>query len=178
MSKATMAACRNLAKLTSGQRFFAKQQNLWYRAVRNDNNNDDWKVQMGFTETGLDHLGDVTAIQRIIIDNNNNSTQSNVNSGDDLLNVTWEGFTQTGADELYHTVWETMEGGTVIQSPVAGRVSSICQDDPNKIEVDDETVLAEISCMQDDLLEAAQDWIEQEDYEKSLREPGKFADSA
>jgi hypothetical protein len=28
------------------------------------------------------------------------------------------------------------------------------------------------------LLEAAQDWIEQEDYEKSLREPGKFADSA
>lgn len=88
------------------------------------------------------------------------------------------GYTHTSADEMYHTVWETVEGSKTIPSPVAGHVFSIV-DNVEQEEVDEDTVLVEVSCDEASLREAAGEWVEQDEYENRLhrQSPGKFDDS-
>jgi len=63
-------------------------------------------------------------------------------------------------------------------SPVAGHVFSIV-DNVEQEEVDEDTVLVEVSCDEASLREAAGEWVEQDEYENRLhrQSPGKFDDS-
>ena len=82
-------------------------------------------MEIGLTKRGLDDIGDVSSItthshhrhkedraeDKYVVDNKYH---------DDLLlcTIDWEGHSITGADELYHTVWETFERQTRIYSPI------------------------------------------------------------
>jgi hypothetical protein len=141
-----------------------------------------WKVQMGLTAAGLDHLGDVTAIERV-----SSTSTTAVTAGDTLLQIQWEGYTHTAADELYHTVWESIEGTTVLQSPVTGTLmvggcgpdnDEYQYEDPTVMQVDDDTVLAQLCCTHQDLTAAAHEWVDQDAYERfvATQGAGRFAD--
>jgi hypothetical protein len=177
------------------QRYFAPALNLWYRAVARPQaatpNSASWCVQVGITERGLDDLGDVTSVLQIPALNKNDSTSNNhsggalqqnasanVVAGQDLIRIHWEGYAQTSADELYHTVWETIEGAHTIPSPVSGQIEHIV-DNVDQEEVDEETVLVELSCDEASLQQAAIGWIEEKEYLDCIQKQsrGKFAES-
>ena len=39
-----------------------------------------------------------------------------------LVAFKWEGYRTTGADELYHCVWESMEGTLKMKAPISGEI--------------------------------------------------------
>jgi glycine cleavage system H lipoate-binding protein len=161
------------------RRYFAPALNLWYRAVARPqvatSDSASWCVQVGITERGLDDLGDVTLVQQAA-PAFNDSTR--VVAGQDLIRIHWEGYAQTTADELYHTVWETIEGVQTIPSPVSGQIEHIVSN-VDQEEVDEETVLVEVSCNEASLQQAAIGWIEENEYLDIIQRQsrGKFADS-
>jgi glycine cleavage system H lipoate-binding protein len=182
---------------TVSRRYFAPALNLWYRAVAKPqaatSNSASWCVQVGITERGLDDLGDVTSVLQIHALNNNKKDNTSNNhigdelkqnpsaivvAGQDLIRIHWEGYAQTSADELYHTVWETIEGAQTIPSPVSGQIEHIV-DNVDQEEVDEETVLVELSCDEASLQQAAIGWIEEKEYLDFIQKQsrGKFADS-
>jgi hypothetical protein len=183
------------------RRYFAPALNLWYRAVTRPqvatSDSASWCVQVGITERGLDDLGDVTSVLQAPAfnttnNNDNNGRTSNnhiggalqqspsavVVAGQDLIRIHWEGYAQTTADELYHTVWETIEGVQTFPSPVSGQIEHIF-DNVDQEEVDEETVLVEVSCNEASLQQAAIGWIEEKEYLDIIQRqsPGKFSDS-
>jgi hypothetical protein len=167
------------------RRYFAPALNLWYRAVARPQvaNSDSaaWCVQVGITERGLDDLGDVTSVLQAPAFNNTKLYQNpsaSVVAGQDLIRIHWEGYAQTSADELYHTVWDTIEGVQTFPSPVSGHIEHIV-DNVDQEEVDEETVLVELSCDEASLQQAAIGWIEEKEYLDIIQRQsrGKFADS-
>lgn len=95
-----------------------------------------WQVKFGLTERGFDDIGDIERIQRCVPPNNSAhsitkesilSMDSNreVLKGQELLQISWHGHRITQADELYHTVWETIEEDFLVQSPVEGEVIEV-----------------------------------------------------
>lgn len=177
------------------RRYFAPALNLWYRAVTKPQaatlDSASWCVQVGITERGLDDLGDVTSVLQALTVNNNGSTSntriggtlqqspsSAVVAGQDLIRIHWEGYAQTSADELYHTVWDTIEGVQTFPSPVSGHIKHIV-DNVDQEEVDEETVLVELLCDEASLQKAALGWIEEKEYLEIIQRQtrGKFADS-
>jgi hypothetical protein len=173
------------------RRYFAPALNLWYRAVTRPqlatSNAASWCVQVGITERGLDDLGDVTSVLQAHAFKNNNTTTNSalqqnpsaiVFAGQDLIRIHWEGYAQTSADELYHTVWDTIEGVETFPSPVSGQIEHIV-DNVDQEEVDEDTVLVELSCDEASLQQAAAGWIEEKEYLDIIQRQsrGKFADS-
>jgi hypothetical protein len=171
------------------RRYFAPALNLWYRAVTRPqlatSDSASWCVQVGITARGLDDLGDVTSVlqaQAFKNTTNNEITSKNpsaiVVAGQDLIQIHWEGYAQTSADELYHTVWDTIEGVQTFPSPVSGQIEHIV-DNVDQEEVDEETVLVELSCDEASLQQAAIGWIEEKEYLDIIQRQsrGKFADS-
>jgi hypothetical protein len=172
------------------RRYFAPALNLWYRAVARPqvatSDSAAWCVQVGITERGLDDIGDVTSVIQAhafnITNNNNNKLQKNpsasIVAGQDLIRIHWEGYAQTSADELYHTVWDTIEGVQTFPSPVSGHIEHIV-DNVDQEEVDEETVLVELLCNEVSLQQAAIGWIEEKEYLDIIQRQsrGKFADS-
>ena len=41
-----------------------------------------------------------------------------VGRGHPLVSLSWEGYSRTAADELYHAVWESTEGVADLQAPI------------------------------------------------------------
>jgi hypothetical protein len=167
------------------RRYFAPALNLWYRAVARPqvatSDSASWCVQVGITERGLDDLGDVTSVLQAHVFNNTKLQQNpsaSVVAGQDLIRIHWEGYAQTSADELYHTVWETIEGVYTFPSPVSGHIEHIV-DNVDQEEVDEETVLVELSCNEASLQQAATGWIEEKEYLDIIQRQsrGRFADS-
>lgn len=162
-----------------------------------------YAVEIGLTERGVEEVGDLTAIRRLIsaetvlgsgggVRDDRRTTTPNdmvtmVEAGDNLLQIEWEGHSITSADELYHTVWETFSGETNIQSPLTGNIldmvvlgSSDDDDDTTLIVVDEDTVLVTMKTTQDDLERAQRNniLVRENDYIRTLKSlsPGKFAD--
>lgn len=133
-----------------------------------------YSLEIGLTKRGLDEVGDLICIKKLLpIDHS-----AEVRPGDALLRIDWEGHAITRADELYHTVWETMEGETRIRSPVYGTINHIlvCEDDDV---LDEDTVLIRMTSTMKDLEEEVRrkNLANERDYFRLLQyiPPGKFS---
>lgn len=49
----------------------------------------------------------------------------NVNANTTILKINWDAHLITAADELYHTVWETVSESTAISTPIDGNIAEI-----------------------------------------------------
>eukprot|EP00536_Pseudo-nitzschia_multiseries_P007691 jgi/Psemu1/196183/e_gw1.183.103.1 len=101
-------------------------------------------LEMGITERGLEDIGDITSVRWL-------AARSEVRRGDELLQIHFDGHSITGADELYHTVWETFSDHVSIRSPVSGTIHHGRRNSDEVLEsfeldgIDDSTVLMEIT---------------------------------
>lgn len=141
-----------------------------------------WRVRFGLTEQGMDRLGDVTKLTSL------EKINSRVQQGQDLLQVHWEGYQWSEADELYHTVWETVEGIETLQSPVTGKLLSVVNnnDKSNKenensndaVIIDEDITWAELECEHNDVINAAAGWMDESSYQRWVKTlaPSKFSD--
>eukprot|EP00814_Leptocylindrus_danicus_P011961 CAMPEP_0116031414 /NCGR_PEP_ID=MMETSP0321-20121206/17492_1 /TAXON_ID=163516 /ORGANISM="Leptocylindrus danicus var. danicus, Strain B650" /LENGTH=221 /DNA_ID=CAMNT_0003506519 /DNA_START=244 /DNA_END=906 /DNA_ORIENTATION=- len=129
------------------------------KSNNNKNNNSNnhfqlqWVVDIGITDRGLDDIGDINSI---IVRRRRNSADLVVKRHETVLDVHWDGHIITTADELYHTVWENVEGVTSIQTPIAGTAVVFMNDGGSvapsttshsrrrSIVVDEDTVLVRI----------------------------------
>lgn len=118
---------------------------------------DSWKVDVGITHRGLDDIGDISSIEscytihKASFEGQHASSSSTtttkttsdkkdynqlVQKGDEILRIHWDGHLISHADELYHTVWDTISDSTSIRSPLDGILSEIHVDlskDNNKL---------------------------------------------
>lgn len=168
-SLVTLLDQRTLHNLSS-TRYFARSLDVWFRAQprNHDDQPNSWNVQVGLTEKGLERIGDITRITSV--------TNTNVATGQELLKIDWEGYTRTEADELYHAVWDSIEGHHIIHSPVNGKLFATA-DLEQEGEIDEGTVLAQVQCSDDDLHFAAKTWVTWNEYSAKSKESGPFADT-
>ena len=163
---------RNTSKVTS-------------TAMSNPNPNNGistkYSLEIGLTERGIEEVGDLTAIQKLQMPSASGGGCAVVQPGDDLLRIEFEGHTITGADELYHTVWETFEGATTIHSPLSGIVQDILPllDDDISF-LDEDSVLVRMTATLQALQEATQvqPLVKEIEYFRILKSlpRGKFAE--
>jgi hypothetical protein len=156
-------------------------------------------VEIGWTLRGLDAMGDICSMKLIPSDT---TSAANVHidgddavglskadsvantvvwypSGQEFLRIEWDGFYRSEADELYHAVWDTIEGSTVLRCPVAGHVALLCCAMPLQI-LDETSVVAHVYCTNESLQQAIPSWMDASSYlEYTLEhvERGKFAES-
>mmetsp|Transcript_15931 Transcript_15931/g.24130 ORF Transcript_15931/g.24130 Transcript_15931/m.24130 type:complete len:203 (+) Transcript_15931:107-715(+) len=127
--------------LLSGRKLFLPSQHIWVRAIKVPKAlttpslylpDFSWSVDVGITNRGLEDIGDVHNYEfregNIVGLNKNDGykiLESNrrrlLKSGRDIvLDIYWDAHLITAADELYHTIWETVSEITHITSPVDG----------------------------------------------------------
>lgn len=123
---------------------------------------------MGLTSHGLRDIGDVTAV-RSALSSSPSHIGKPVAKDDPLLRIDWEGYAITSADELYHTVWENVEGTYEVTSPVSGVLKDIRSLDSSSREGLDETdVLAVVVSKREELEQVARGWVGEKEYLKIL----------
>jgi len=190
-----------MAALAAGKKLF-HPRHLWLRAISSKettvfpsstingsscsqiNNKPGLLVDVGITRRGLEDIGDVSSITNLLGIQHSTSQKQQwpVSAGDGIVEIDWDAHKITSADELYHTVWETISESTVIQAPVAGVVEHVERIYPSYEEIDEDTVLCRIQT-DDDTLKKAQamgELLEEDDYSKYIQEccsPGKFQES-
>eukprot|EP00977_Amphora_coffeiformis_P009591 scaffold2209_cov168-Amphora_coffeaeformis.AAC.5 len=132
-----------------------------------------WRVQWGMTEHGMDRLGDVTQVTCLV-----DSKDAIVQQGQDLLRLNWEGYNWTEADELYHTVWESIEGVETIASPLTGSLVRVVDSSDQATVVDEDIAWVEMECDHHDVINAASSWLDQGSYHRWVETllPSKFSD--
>mmetsp|Transcript_29611 Transcript_29611/g.53722 ORF Transcript_29611/g.53722 Transcript_29611/m.53722 type:complete len:204 (-) Transcript_29611:429-1040(-) len=127
-----------------------------------------YRIEMGLTSHGLRDIGDVTAV-RSALSSSPSPIGKPVIKDDPLLRIDWEGYAITSADELYHTVWENVEGTYEVTSPVSGVLKEIRRLDYSSLEDIDETdVLAVVVSKREELEQVARGWVGEEEYRKIL----------
>lgn len=140
-----------------------------------------YRVQLGLTQRGLDDIGDVSRIERMISDPPSPAASTSLPSAastsaepsaqqlvdvarrQELLRIYHEGHIITSADELYHAVWDTITDHVSICSPVAGKILStpgltrngkttIMEDLFSDMRhIDDDTILIDMISMKEDV---------------------------
>jgi hypothetical protein len=104
-----------------------------------------------------------------------------VKFGDEILKVHWDGHLITRADELYHTVWETVSDTTSIRAPLDGILYDIYEMEghPNDYEIDSHTPLFTLwtdhACIHQSLSRMMQE-EEYNQYVTTNLENGRFFD--
>lgn len=106
-------------------------------------------LEIGITARGLDDIGDVTSIHRPKFCNNIHNNKSHYRRGEELLQIHFDGYSVTCADELYHSVWESYSDSISVQSPVSGKIVDTKKADIifkflQRDGIDEETVLIEM----------------------------------
>ena len=117
------------------------------------------------TDRGLQDLGDIIEIKR------GKQILEMVDEGESLLMIDWDGHRITTADELYHTVWETISGTYVLPAPVNGRIEYIIKG--NDV-VDEDEILATLSTDESSLQKIMASLVSEKDYLKRIENPGAF----
>ena len=121
----------------------------------------------------MDRLGDITKLACLV------RPGEQVRQGQSLLHVHWEGYKWTEADELYHTVWESVEGRETIVSPISGRLINVVNDEETI--VDEDVAWAEFECRDEDVMSvAATSWVDESSYLRWVEtlQWSKFSDEA
>jgi hypothetical protein len=126
---------------------------------------------MGLTSRGLEEVGDVVSLRKM------RTPDTKLKEGDTILVVEWEGHSITNADELYHTIWNTLEGTKTIRSPVNGVIETISDD----ITFDENSVLIRMVTSLNELERATEKdiLIKESNYARLLTKisPGMFKES-
>ena len=161
--------CKRLSQST---RWFAPRQHVWLHCQRppTQTSSSLWRVEWGMTTHGMDQLGDITHLGCL-------AHNDKVQQDQDLLRVHWEGYEWTEADELYHTVWQCVEGEEIISSPVAGKLVRVVNS--KEYQVDEDITWVEMECSENDLSRAAANWVDEASYYRWIKTlaPGKFSDN-
>eukprot|EP00339_Tiarina_fusa_P019996 CAMPEP_0116996868 /NCGR_PEP_ID=MMETSP0472-20121206/520_1 /TAXON_ID=693140 ORGANISM="Tiarina fusus, Strain LIS" /NCGR_SAMPLE_ID=MMETSP0472 /ASSEMBLY_ACC=CAM_ASM_000603 /LENGTH=180 /DNA_ID=CAMNT_0004695611 /DNA_START=114 /DNA_END=656 /DNA_ORIENTATION=+ len=130
-------------------RRFHPSNHLWFRAtpaspstVSSTKSNKSLLVEIGFTARGMEDIGDVLVLNKAW--NTTETTNQIVEPDTPLLHIEWEGHSITGADELYHTVWENFSGVSEVMTPLAGVVEAINDKPSPRLWFDEDTVLAKV----------------------------------
>ena len=148
-------------------------------------------VDVGLTKRGLDDIGDITSIQipsafpKTLAEASQEEVTlpplpvHAVKYGQEIVKLNWDAHLITGADELYHTVWETISETTTIVAPVDGELVAIhCKEDAEW--VDEDTALFTLRTDGDliDIHKKKNAWMQAEEYEEYVDslENGKFFD--
>lgn len=72
---------------------------------------------IGFTLAGVERIGSVVDAKRVA------AVGEVVEAGTTLISLNWEGYKRSGADELYHAVWESTEGTAELRAPIPCKVT-------------------------------------------------------
>mmetsp|Transcript_23529 Transcript_23529/g.33003 ORF Transcript_23529/g.33003 Transcript_23529/m.33003 type:complete len:180 (-) Transcript_23529:240-779(-) len=172
------------ALVPCGRRLFVPAMHIWYRPLRHKvqegarkRNLDPahtWIVQIGITDRGLDDIGDVSSVKPAITDAIRLGTE--LKTGDDLVNIEWDGHVITAADELYHTVWETVSGVKTIQSPVEGKILNVFHGDRG---INEDDIICEVSTREESLQSAIQNLVDETEYNRLVEQimPGNFSEA-
>jgi len=153
-------------------------------------------VDVGLTKRGLDDIGDITSIQipsafqkKILKVSHEEEVPSPslplplslhaVKHGQEIVKLNWDAHLITSADELYHTVWETISETTKIVAPVDGELVDIhCKEGDEW--VDEDTALFTLRANGDliDIHKRKNAWMQADEYEEYVDslENGKFFD--
>tara|TARA_B100000767_G_scaffold63016_1_gene59042 strand:- start:134 stop:1021 length:888 start_codon:yes stop_codon:yes gene_type:complete len=97
-----------------------------------DKSNDDDSVtlRVGLADRAFDLIGDVKGIE------DTKSAGDTSKGHENMCLLTWEGFTRTASDELYHAVWANSSGVRKFSLPFQSEVIGFNQDavaDPYKV---------------------------------------------
>lgn len=135
--------------ILSGQKLFMPSRHVWLRAMKVSSSSmsmpskvlpvssssdgaGDWRVDVGMTFRGIEDIGDVQKyeFETDIVQAANSSLallpRRILSAGKDtVLTIHWDAHHITAADELYHTVWETISEQTLVTCPVNGWVEDI-----------------------------------------------------
>lgn len=87
-------------------KLFCRRNLVWLRL------STPTSAKMGFTRAGVEQLGTVSNARQCV------KVGADVKPGTPLISLFWEGYTRSAADELYHAVWESIEGATELKSPI------------------------------------------------------------
>ena len=137
----------------TNERLLTGQRQEWYR------------IQLGLTKRGLDDIGDISHFERKLSPTRQPKTRQHqqqdqqrpvdgwgeeIKRHQEFLKIVHEGHAITAADEMYHTVWDTITEELSIVSPTDGWVisseSAVHDEGDDKIAryVDDETILMDM----------------------------------
>ena len=158
--------------LRAGRKLVSPSQHLWIRArdsfVCQTSGEKTHLLELGLTHRGVEDIGDVQSIAL--------QPNANVRKGQDLLRVLWEGHSISEADELYHTTWETVEGFTMIKSPMTGTIQ---ETDIEKPWIDADDALVSMEATEKALFTAFSHLVCEDSYNKIIQNmpPGRFAES-
>ncbi len=97
--------------------------------------NNSLTIDVGMTDRGLEDIGDIQCYKYIDVETvqkQSAGAKENINTPpllragiDSIVEIEWNAHLITEADELYHTVWETVSKTTQIVSPVDGYLEDI-----------------------------------------------------
>lgn len=162
--------------LAAGRRLFDPSGHLWLRAIKSSASKlvrHTWTVEIGLSPRGLADIGDVTAIKAV---------QTNIGwltkEGDSLVVIDWDAHIISSADELYHTVWETVSEQTTVRAPISGVVEHINAINSLKDSLDEDTILARIKTDTASLHQSGEQLMAEDAYREYLTTipPGKFTE--
>jgi len=192
MSHTAQIALLRQRLLRPGSLWFAPQQHIWLQcspppttSVSSSSStavattaSTTWRVHWGMTEHGMDRLGDITKVTCLV--DCKDSKNAFVEQGRELLRVDWEGYEWTEADELYHTVWESVDGVETIASPITGNLVNVIDPSNDAIIVDEDIAWVEMECNHGDVINTATSWLDQASYHRWVKTlaPSKFSDRA
>jgi hypothetical protein len=159
-----------------GRKLFHPTKNLWIRASQISPDCEELKcfctLDVGLTDRAFQDIGDISKLTPLY------SIGSEVLKEETVLDIEWDGHLITSADELYHTVWQTISDNTRIKSPFEGKIEWYNNLNPIRDHVHDDTVLFSLrACVHSVLATVADEMIEEETYKnlaKSNPYDGKF----
>lgn len=169
--------------LELGRKLFDSQRHLWLRArpharssATDSQRAGTWLVDVGLTSRKLENIGDVISIKPFARDRQSSNRPWPTKLGEPIAFIEWEGAAISAADELYHTVWETVIDTEVVESPVDGSVEYIYTNADE--ELDEDTVLLQIMTNHESIQKAFDNLLEEVMYEEYVKAigPGKFQD--
>ena len=160
-----------------GRRFFHPSGHLWLRvsAAASFPTQHPWLVEIGISARGLADIGDVTSITAHR--DRNETSGWFARAGDNLVTIDWDAHIITSADELYHTIWDTVSEQTVLRAPISGVVDHIKTINTLVEDLDEDTVLVKMKTDYESLNESSTQLMDEEDYQTFLAaiSPGKFS---
>jgi hypothetical protein len=149
-----------------GRQLYLPSLHLWYRPIGKAASSSAFRVEIGLTDRGLQDLGDINTIARM------KKVDDTVEKGDNLLSMDWDGHFITSADELYHTVWDTISGTYCsLKSPITGKIDYMIDGDDI---VDEDEVLVTLSTDENSLEGILASLVTEDEYLKSVEENGAF----
>ena len=144
--------------LQKGRKYFVPSTHTWLKITKYMTQRQ-LQFDVGITDRGLDDIGDIISIQFPIHFPGDppvqQTTWCKVKKDQEILNIHWNAHLITKADELYHTIWETIDETTSIKSPGDGfwRVGKDFSAQKMKYRVHSDTTLFSMRTRMDHLQE-------------------------